>query len=292
MTVSATQRYGHYTASGAGPYSYDYLILSAAEFEVYVDGSLATGYTLTGVGNAAGGTFTFFSAPASGLTIFHRGKTAQTQQTDYDNFTGLPFAATGHESALDKLTLLVQELYEQMSRRPQLATYVLSNLRNLVFPTPVPLKLWGWNANADGITYYDPAIIQVTPSLTAHVAWGETQVVIPTVGAAVQLTGAAVFPAGCLRVSAIVRVTTTFGNSLGLTTFSAGDASTMDRWGGGLARTSTAAPSGANNPGMWRNYELRPIASAEPVILTADTGTFDGSGAALVTGVYLAFTAA
>lgn len=295
MTVSTNIRFGFYAASGTGPYGYDFQILSANEFEVRVNGSLTTAYSLTGIGTLEGGTFTFFTPPVANSTIFYRGHSSQTQQTDYNPFTGHPFTGVSHEAALDKLTLLVQEIHEELSRRPALPIPVLSVLRNLFFPQPLPLKLWGWDALGENVTYYDPAIRQVVVTNSAHVVWGETPVVVPTVNGAVQLTASGVFPAGAIRFGAIVRVTTTFGATGGLSTFSLGSGEPdvmQDRWGTGLARTATAAPIGANNPGQWRSFSLLPVASAQDVVLTADAGTFDGIGAALVLGAWLTMTSA
>lgn len=156
MTVaSASPRYGHYTSAGSvGPYSFAYQILSADEIEVRVAGSVVTNYTLTGISDEDGGTFTFLTAPVSGAVIFHRGLTDITQQTDYDSFTGLPFTAAGHEAALDKLTLLVQEIDgEKLSRVPQLPIYALASQRNKLLPLGAVSRLLGYDALGDWTTY-------------------------------------------------------------------------------------------------------------------------------------------
>lgn len=292
-TISTEISYKHYTVgfNGETTFIYNFLVLDAAHWEVLVNGQLRTDYTVTGVGNPDGGTLVFLPSAqlVAGNALFFRRQTPATQLLDLVDHA--QFLADSLETAFNKLTLLVQDLYEELERRPALQVPVMAVLRNLVFPTPVPLKLWGWDALGQNIIYYDPAIVQVTPGLTAHLAFAETELAIPTVAAAVQLTSGTIFPAGCIRVGALVRVTTTFGNSLGLSTFSAGSVDHLECWGSGLARTTTAAPVAANNPGMFNNYELRPIPSNEAVVLTADAGTFDGTGAARVTAVYLMLTA-
>ena len=295
MTVLNVSRWIAYGGDGStAVFSYPFQLLSAAELQVYVTGNLAaSGYTVTGVGVPTGGTVVFFTPPSVGSVIFLRGYTGRTQQHDYDASASLPFSATGHEAALDKLTLLVQELLEELERRPAFAVAVLSALRNMALPTPQALQLLGWNATADGLTNYASAIQQVTVSSTAHIAYGENTVTVPTAAGEVQLLAGGAFPAGVLRLGALVRVSADFGDTGGLSTFSLGDGRTLDRWGAGLARLATSAPIGANTPGMFRGQGgLEATVGAEDVVLTAETGVFDADGEAIITAGYLTLVAA
>lgn len=70
-------------------------------------------YTVSG-GAGATGTVVMGLAPASGITLIIRRRTARTQQVEYDDFD--PFPATTHETALDRLTAQGQEADESQNR--------------------------------------------------------------------------------------------------------------------------------------------------------------------------------
>lgn len=97
-----------------------------------VDGTVSvlvlnSDYTLTGAGNTAGGSATLVVAPATGETIFIERNVSAVQTTAYpDNG---PFPAASHEKALDRLTMLVQQLQTKdgysLTRDPLGNTYDL-----------------------------------------------------------------------------------------------------------------------------------------------------------------------
>lgn len=302
MTISApnSNPVFHQGDGSTATFSFPFHIFNANHLSVYTitpgvtpaQMVLGVDYTVAGVDNVLGGSITTLTPaiPASGsvLQIAHTPPYEQQTVLPAAGYLDLPTI----ERMVDKAVNLALRNQEILTRCLAFRFATLNAYRNMEVPQPVALKLLGFNATADGLSLYDAAITQVEVSDTAHIAYGETTVVIPASSGQVQLTGAAVFPVGCIRIGAIVRVTTTFGNGNGLTTFSAGSTNTIDRWGAGLARTATSAPTGANNPGSFRMFELKPIASAEAVVLTADAGTFDATGSATVTGSYLTLTAA
>jgi hypothetical protein len=76
--------------------------------------SESTHYTLTGVGEASGGTVTFLSAPTSAQKVILKRVVPELQETDYrDND---PFPAATHEAALD-YTLMVSHQLQDASNR-------------------------------------------------------------------------------------------------------------------------------------------------------------------------------
>lgn len=75
---------------------------------------ITTNYTLSGAGNPAGGTYTAVVAPAVNEQLTIVRSIPATQLEDYiDND---PFPADTHESALDKITMLIQQLEEIQAR--------------------------------------------------------------------------------------------------------------------------------------------------------------------------------
>lgn len=273
-------------------FAYNFWVRASTDLAVFWQGQLLTPgmYTVTGVGNQDGGTVVFGSPLPSGLLLIKR-QTPQNQLTDY--LEGDAFPAASHEEGLDKLTRVIQDLNEILSRIPTLSQTVGSVLRFLAFPLPGALNVIGWNANGTALTLFPSDILQVTVSNTSHIAYGEViRDVLTFPSGTVQVTASAVFPAGSVRLGAMIRVTTTLGNSQGLTTFSAGSPFVLDRWGSGMARTATVEPIGANNPGMWPGFQWDTMLNSEDVVFTAESGTFDGVGQARITAGFLTMLSA
>lgn len=105
---------------------------------------------------------------------------------------------------------------------------------------------------------------------------------------AATITATNLIPAGSLVIGVSTRVTTTFDNSSGLTTFSIGDGTDADRWGAAIARTSGTTTTLAN-----ATITSAPIyAAATSVVMTADAGTFNvAAGVIRVTVHYIDLTA-
>lgn len=91
---------------------------------------LNTDYTLTGANNDAGGTLTMVVAPAVGERLVIDRVVGITQETDYPE--GGNFPAEAHERALDRLTMIGQQLLRLVSRCLQLPT---SDTTSPVIPT-------------------------------------------------------------------------------------------------------------------------------------------------------------
>ena len=121
MTVSSTVVRNSYAGDNSTTqFTYTFPIHSSSELKVILRSSagvetvqtLNSDYTINDTGT--GGTVTFTSAPASGVSIVLIRDTNQTQEVDY--LANDPFPADTHEGALDKLTLLTQELQEEIDR--------------------------------------------------------------------------------------------------------------------------------------------------------------------------------
>ena len=76
--------------------------------------TLNTDYTVTGAGVPAGGTLTTTVAYAAGGTITIVRNVPLTQETDYGDADSFP--AESHERALDKLTMIAQQVMELAGR--------------------------------------------------------------------------------------------------------------------------------------------------------------------------------
>jgi len=124
MTIAKTVRRVQYAGNGSTtPFAFAYRFFDDADLEVYItvdatgvqtQQTLTTHYTVSNNGDETGGTVTMVTAPASGETLTILGAVPLTQSTDYTGND--PFPAETHETALDRLTLQVQELQERLDR--------------------------------------------------------------------------------------------------------------------------------------------------------------------------------
>ena len=127
MTISTTIIKNSYSGDGSVvAFTYAFKIADATFIEVIVKtnatgaesvraiGTGSTNYAVTGVGEAAGGTVTFVTAPTSAETVVLRRSTTQTQALDLIENDNLP--ANSLENAFDKNLSLIQELQEQLDR--------------------------------------------------------------------------------------------------------------------------------------------------------------------------------
>ena len=128
MTISTLTIKNSYNGDGSvTAFNYTFKITDQDDIEVIVRSSagtetvktLTTHYTVSGVGNAGGGTVTFVTAPASGETVILRRDTPQTQGLDLIENDPLP--ANSLEDAFDKLTSITQELQEENDRSIKLS---------------------------------------------------------------------------------------------------------------------------------------------------------------------------
>lgn len=160
MTISTTQNRIEYNGNDlATSFAFPYPFLEDAD--IYVVLILASGvedpqvlntdYTLTGAGSGSGGTITMVTPPATGQRLVIYREVPLTQETDY--VSGDPFPAESHERALDKLTMITQQLTEQVSRTLQFAITTPAGFPNEL-PAPEASTIIGWNAGASALQNY------------------------------------------------------------------------------------------------------------------------------------------
>jgi len=118
MTVTTTTTTVSYAGNGSTQvFAYTFRILRAEDIVVKLRDAttgvettqvLNTDYTVSNVGVVTGGNVTFTVAPASGKNVILQRDSQITQDTDY--IANDAFPAETHELALDKLTLIAQEV--------------------------------------------------------------------------------------------------------------------------------------------------------------------------------------
>lgn len=123
MTVSSTTTKVSYSGNGSTvAFAVSFYFLDNTHLKVVKRSALGiettltypTDYSVTGAGVPAGGTVTLNVAPLSGETLVIARNAPLTQLVDYQ--TNDPFPANTHEMALDKLTMELQQVQEQVDR--------------------------------------------------------------------------------------------------------------------------------------------------------------------------------
>lgn len=117
MTITTTTSRNDYIASAAQTiFPYTFKILVDSDLEVYIDGTLktlSTHYTVSGAGGS-GGNVTFLTPMVGGENVAIIRNIPLTQETDY--VENDPFPAETHEAALDKLTMIAQQVENRSQR--------------------------------------------------------------------------------------------------------------------------------------------------------------------------------
>ena len=122
MTVSSTTNKASYSGNGTTTaFTVPFYFLQSADLQVILRSgttetvqTLTTNYTVTGAGVSSGGTVTMLVAPAASTTLTILRNADATQETDIVPNDRLPAEAL--ETALDKATMLIQQLDEEAGR--------------------------------------------------------------------------------------------------------------------------------------------------------------------------------
>jgi hypothetical protein len=172
MTVSVTTTLISYSGNGTLTiFPYNFRIFADTDLEVTLISALGQAtvqqlgvdYTVSGVGVQAGGNVTMATAPASGTVLRIERILPVLQETAYTEGDNFPAAA--HEEALDRQTMISQQLSAKMDRLPILPETFLGT--GTVFPTnatgsPAYIR---WNAAGTALEC-DPGLPVTTPTLS------------------------------------------------------------------------------------------------------------------------------
>lgn len=159
MTVEVTTiTAGPFAGNGTvDEFDFEFTIVTDEQiivFETDDEGAVTTlvlddDYTVTGVGDEEGGTVTRLAGNLpTGYTWFMRSNYLPTQATAFTS-QGAFFPAL-HEAAMDKLTYLVLQLYDRVSRALRFADSY-SGGASTELPTPEANAALTWNADGDAI---------------------------------------------------------------------------------------------------------------------------------------------
>ena len=165
MTISTTTIKNSYSGNDSTTaFSYTFKITADSEMQVIIRSStgtetiksLTTHYTVSGAGDASGGTVTTTSGNtvATGETIILRRNTTQTQGMDLIENDPLP--ANTLETAVDKNLAISQELQEQLDRSFKVSkTNTISSPEFTTSATDRASKTLGFDSSGDLTTVAD-----------------------------------------------------------------------------------------------------------------------------------------
>ena len=190
MTVTANNPKVQYTGNGTTTsFSFPYPLLqkedllvslldsTGADVSVALDGSGTYDYTITGTydssyqGYTGGVTCTFITAPPANYGITFSYNVAIEQTTDYVDNDDFP--ANTHERALDRLTLICQQLYENITRSLKLNISDSSGV-SLELPSASANRVIGaWSSDATEIVI-GPTVSEIQEAET-HATTASTQ---------------------------------------------------------------------------------------------------------------------
>ncbi|MDD5176257.1 MAG: hypothetical protein PHQ05_07550 [Sterolibacterium sp.] len=199
MTISSTTRKaGPFTGNDVTTaFPFAFKVFSASDVVVVrtdLSGAettltISSNYTVTINANQdtnPGGTVTLLAALTSGFLLTLTSGVQALQPTDLTNQGG--FYPKVINAALDRLTILVQQLAEAVSRSVKTAISTPPGV-NSTLPAPVPYQLIGWNADGTGFQNTDPTYSTALATDLANSASGK--------GAAlVGYGGETVYPSG------------------------------------------------------------------------------------------------
>ena len=159
MTVSTIIVKNSYNGdSTTATFNFTFKVLANTELKVIIRSAnatetiktLNTHYSITGIGNANGGSITFTAGniPSSTEQVVLIRETTQTQNIDY--LSNDPFPAETHEEGLDKSIIITQELQEQINRSIKLSrTNTINSTEFSIGAANRAGKILGFDANGE-----------------------------------------------------------------------------------------------------------------------------------------------
>lgn len=150
MTViSQESRIEHLGDAEQTVFVYDFRTDNLADMVVYVDmEEVTTGWVMDGLGDPTGGNITFDDPPPMAVLIVFMRVIDIIQGMDYHPYD--PFPAESHEENLDRLTMICQQLQEEVNRSWQSPPGGGGEEGDIILPPPDPGKTLVWRPDGQG----------------------------------------------------------------------------------------------------------------------------------------------
>ena len=193
MTISSTTVKNSYSGNGTlDTFNYTFKIFADADLQVIIRSAagtetvktLTTHYTVTGAGNANGGTIVFTSGniPTATETVVIRRAVPQTQAIDY--IANDPFPAESHEEGLDRSMMSVQQLQEEVDRSIKLSrTNTMTSTEFTVGSTDRANKILAFDSAGEISVTQELGTYQGTDATTTTEAYNVRDIIKSTTAA-------------------------------------------------------------------------------------------------------------
>ncbi len=190
MTVSSTTVKNSYSGNGSNDtFVYGFKIFADTDLEVIIRSAtgtetiktLTTHYTVTGAGSASGGNvvFTAGNIPTGTETVVVRREVPQTQAIDY--IANDPFPAESHEEGLDRATMTIQQLQEEVNRSIKLsATNTMTSTEFTVGATDRANKILAFDSSGEISVTQELGTYQGTSATTTTAAFVQRDIIKST----------------------------------------------------------------------------------------------------------------
>jgi len=187
MTVSSTTVKNSYSGNGSNDtFVYGFKIFADTDLEVIIRSAtgtetiktLTTHYTVTGAGSASGGNvvFTAGNIPTGTETVVVRREVPQTQAIDY--IANDPFPAESHEEGLDRATMTIQQLQEEVNRSIKLsATNTMTSTEFTVGATDRANKVLAFDSSGEIAVTQELGTYKGTSATTTTAAYAIRDIV-------------------------------------------------------------------------------------------------------------------
>ena len=180
MTLTNASNKSEHSANGVSvEFTYEFPILDADHLHVYVDGvkketnDVTYGHSIVGVGDPEG-EVVFNTAPPLGDYISLVRSVPVEQQTRYPTYD--PFPSATHEAALDYLTMIAQQLGEEIGRAIQ-SPIGADPATSFVLPAYDAGKALMWDEATQSLTVSDDQINGVIDQCNTALASCQTALV-------------------------------------------------------------------------------------------------------------------
>ena len=193
MTISSTTVKNSYSGNGTlDTFNYTFKVFADADLQVIIRSAagtetvktLTTHYTVTGAGNANGGTIVFTSGniPTATETVVIRRAVPQTQAIDY--IANDPFPAESHEEGLDRSMMSVQQLQEEVDRSIKLSrTNTMTSTEFTVGSTDRANKILAFDSAGEISVTQELGTYQGTDATTTTEAYNVRDIIKSTTAA-------------------------------------------------------------------------------------------------------------
>lgn len=284
MTITAqTAKTGPYTGNGSTT-SFDYTFRVDAEADIVVTvlnaagttetvKTLTTDYTVSGVGNAAGGSITMLVAPATGEKLTITRSVQIDQEIDLQNRGAVNPETL--EQGLDKLTQIAQDQQQQLDRSLKVDLFETADLATLTTNVNAVAAIASDVSTVAGVAPNVTTVAGISANVTTVA--GISANVTTVAGVAADVTTTATNIAAVIDAPAQATAAAAFASAAATSeTNAAGSASAAASSASAAASSASAAATSETNAAASASAAAASAASIDPATLLTKAGNLSG----------------